>query len=578
MLFAVALSTAVAVKTPDQCRETFEANFEAGPCIAYLRLSACNAEAAATLPDYFVRALQAEQDRIMKDRIPQGCAESIERRDIQEPPRMETDGGNLDFIVDNDNDMAFVRTRREVVHIWDVVEDVQEIKGSQSSITADIDSGSSTLTDAVERVGAEEEATSIIFSDLDTKVSQAGLAAAVSTLTSTVNQHQEAQEDRENKMNECLKDTAYYNGTECVEFPGMEDNLNIKVECDPDYSVNGVCVTSFHTSRMNYATATQKCQSDPYSRMCSSAEVQHIGFSGVFRYNQAWRDFIWVRGAEGQDNQEFPGVSNLNSQDDIRTDDWNRNSNSGTVLCCRERHYDIGCKNGKAHTDEDGNMVACETYFKGYDSDRFREALELCYGRGNRLCTSAESAFMCNEGTWCGGDDWCWIDGGEGNSNQYNQVREGNTNNCRVDDRYRHSHERTQCCQNFLAPVTAAECRAGPGGRGGNGGTGGKVAGNVCLWSWDRDRSNYLNSVKGCAADGGRMCYMDELYALTMDRTAGNVLQQALGSQNVWLDGGEGNDSHQESVFSTNGRHPDDNDRNSDIARACCRRIGEEPQ
>merc|ERR1711988_910104 len=28
---------------------------------------------------------------------------------------------------------------------------------------------------------------------------------------------------------------------------------------------------------------------------------------------------------------------------------------------------DIGCKNGKAHTDENGNMVACETYFKGYD-------------------------------------------------------------------------------------------------------------------------------------------------------------------------------------------------------------------
>merc|ERR1719456_261743 len=128
MMFAVALSAAVAVKTPEQCRSEFEARFEAGPCYAYLRFSACNAEASADLPDYFVRALQAEQDRIMIERIPQGCAEDIARRDVQEPPRMETSGGNLDFIVDNENDMAFVRTRREVVHIWDVVEDVASIK------------------------------------------------------------------------------------------------------------------------------------------------------------------------------------------------------------------------------------------------------------------------------------------------------------------------------------------------------------------------------------------------------------------------------------------------------------------
>merc|ERR1719247_2924638 len=149
-------------------------------------------------------------------------------------------------------------------------------------------------------------------------------------------------------MNECLKDSAYYNGTQCVLFPGMEDNLDINIECDPDYSVNGVCVTSFHADRGTYADATQKCQGDPYSRMCSSAEVQHIGFSGVFRYNQAWRDYIWVRGAEGDGNQRFPVVRNLNSVGDIYTDDYDRNADRGTVMCCRERNYDVGCKNGRA--------------------------------------------------------------------------------------------------------------------------------------------------------------------------------------------------------------------------------------
>ena len=82
--------------------------------------------------------------------------------------------------------------------------------------------------------------------------------------------------------------------------------------------------------------------------------------------------------------------------------------------------------------------------------------------------------------------------------------------------------------------------------------------------------ANHGLQVRRGVQAGGRLCYLDEVTQLYRD---GNIIGDAVGNQPIWIDGGEGNQNHQESGFYTHYGRPDDWEPGAGLANACCRRI-----
>ena len=109
------------------------------------------------------------------------------------------------------------------------------------------------------------------------------------------------------------------------------------------------------------------------------------------------RSFVWARGAEGDQNRQFPGVYVKNSN--CANDDWGRDEGSGTAICCRDKVINIGCKEkdakGKATgflqvRHPGGAIIGCRGYQSSSAVDPLKSQRD-CYDKNQRWGSSAET-------------------------------------------------------------------------------------------------------------------------------------------------------------------------------------------
>lgn len=101
--------------------------------------------------------------------------------------------------------------------------------------------------------------------------------------------------------------------------------------------------------------------------------------------------------------------------------------------------------------------------------------------------------------------------------------------------------------------------------------------GSVCYIAWSQSgRFWYYDAAMSCAARGHRLCWSDEMTVIHEHR----LFRSTAGYGMLWLDGGEGNDNHEESGWNSDDGHLEDwnsagDGRNNHRGNfACCRTIG----
>ena len=366
--------------------------------------------------------------------------------------QVRTARGSLEFTVGQSADVTFVRTKRDTVSVWNLNAKVQAFDGKLAEGAAAMGKQiSATVGGAVAALGSSvnsKEAAATAKQNLaDVQAALGSAAAAVKkdignasasmdkelkAMAGTQKRQaaQAAAVDKKLKevvaasalVTACSKKGEIFNGKACVKAAGttkQHPSETMTVACNKDYSHGPVCVLAkeFRKNNVNAHTAARFCARMPHGRTCSSAEVQYLCQKGKFK-GKSVRDFVWVRGAEGGGNREFPGV--YVNRGNCANDDWHRDTTSGTALCCRDKVINTGCqekdKNGKDTGFRQvkapgGAVIGCRGYQSAAKIDPL-QSQRICYDKNQRWGSSAETNMAYFRGHKCP-TSACWMDGGE---------------------------------------------------------------------------------------------------------------------------------------------------------------------